>query len=366
MSAVAEQLKNSTHLLRALEGATNWRAFAAIVAAFLASLALSALGALTGVGIVIGFMTLVSLLVMLVGVSAAGFMLMDQAKGLPVRSFGEALMASLFSLHRLLGIFLLEILIFAGLEILIAILLFVCKIPAIGPILYAIVFPLSALILGVASVALFYVGFALLAPAVWEGNGIVAAVARLWTIVRKRLLMVIVNLLLLGLITGIAGLVVGGVVFSGSFSVGLMSARILNTGGGMMGGLGMESMMALMGEGAGYMKAAMFGEGVLMMLAGAVPALIALMGSCLIYLQASEGLDFSAAEAELNKKMEDAKRRAEEARQPAPQAAPMAPEAEQTLPPTPAPVAAAHTCPKCGAPAEADDLFCGACGNKLK
>jgi hypothetical protein len=96
----------------------------------------SGLAAITGI---IG--GLAAAVIFLTGLSATGILLMDQAKENEIRSIGSALFAGLVTLPSMVGLFLLFVLMVVAVEIVLAIILWVCKIPGIGPLLYAFVFP---------------------------------------------------------------------------------------------------------------------------------------------------------------------------------------------------------------------------------
>jgi hypothetical protein len=380
MSSIQAQLSKTGHLLQALDGATNWRAMGMYILSFVSFFLVIVLGSLTHSGFGAGLFGLIGFLLLLVGLNATGLILMDQARNLPKRSFMDALLGSVFTIHRLIGAVILEILAFVGVMIVVAMLLVVCKIPGLGPLLYTFVFPISAILVGLSLIAL-YIGFSLIAPAIWEGHGIIASMARLWTIMRQRLPMIILSLFLLALLTILVSVVTYSVVITGSMSVMSLSIPIIGyqVGGGLMGMMmNLSSMMNGYGfqEGSGYIIAGLLGGMVLYTVAASIPAMVGLSGICQIYLQGAEGLDFSQAEAEINNRMEEAKRKAQEAQakaQAKAQAAAKRIQAEHearssaTAPAAPTqPAAPELICPKCNAQIFADDVFCGECGTKLK
>ncbi len=386
MSAIARQLDNSAGLLRALEAATHWRAITLLLGTLVGFIILLSLGALTGSPALIGLLTLIGVIELVIGFSATGFLLMDQASEAPERSIMDALLAALFSLHRLLGIAILVTLAFLAVLLVVAVIMVICKLPLVGPLLYAIALPITSVAVGVAALALFYVGPTILLPSVWQGHGVLASMARLWTVVRQNLLMVVIHLLLLSLILFVVTGIVWGVAAIGSLSVLGVSVPILGyqAGGDIMGIFNnLMMMMSGYGDGGetGYVFAFLFGFGVLYAVAACIPGLVGLSGACHIYLRACEGLDFAAAEARLAQGMEEARRRAQEAQARAQEAAAKAREkmASANAPATGAPVeptagtaetasppAASTTCPNCRAAVEADDVFCGNCGARLK
>jgi hypothetical protein len=369
MSSIATHFNKAGNLLQALEAATNWRAMGMFIASLVAFNLLLALGAFTQSAFGVALMGLVGIIVLLVGLNATGQILMDQARGIAQRSFFEALLASLFTTHRLIGAAILEGIAFVGVLVLVAIVLAICKIPVLGPILYTFVFPLSALLLGLSFIIL-YIGFSLVAPAIWEGNGIIASLARLWTILRHRLPSIILSLILLALLTGLVSLVTFSIVMTGSMTVMSLSVPIIGSQiGGGLGSLFTNPAMLMsgfsFGEGGGYLLAGLIGGLCLYTVAASIPALVGIAGICQVYLQGVEGLDFDQAEAEISNRMEEAKRKAQEVQARAQAAA-------REMQTTTVPVSQANTdtsathCPNCNAETAPDDMFCGTCGAKLK
>lgn len=376
MSAIKQQFGKTGNLLRALEAVTNWRALTMLLGALLAFILLVAIGAATNSKYFISFMLLIGVLELIIGMSATGFMLMDQARGLSMRSHMEAVLAALFSIHRLVGAVLLILLTFLLVLLTVSLLLLPCKIPNIGPVLYTIVFPLSSVIIGVALIALFIVGPTILLPAIWEGHGVIPAMARLWTIARKNLLLVVLSLVLLSLLVGVVGAVLFGLVQAGLATTSAMAVSIIGyqASGGLMGLFtNLMAMMGGFGESAGgFMIANLIGVLMLNAIAASITTLIWLSGACHIYLQSAEDLDFQAAESRINQRMEEAKRRAQEAQARAQQAAQQVRDATSTetatgIPSMSKPVETSQlACPKCNAAVTSEDIFCGSCGHRLQ
>jgi len=127
---------------------------------------------------------------------------------------------------------------------------------------------------------------------------------------------------------------------------------------------------------SGYAQAQVFAGGLLFTLALVAPFLTLVNGSCLIYLQAIDGLNFEEAEETLRQRVEEAKRKAEEAKRRALEAAETAKaRRESQQPPAPSAPAAPEpadaaagprTCinAQCKTALGAEDLFCGECGTR--
>lgn len=314
MSSFSNQLSQSSNLLKALDAATNWRAIAMEALTFAAFMIIIALGIATGSGFVGMIMSLLAIVAMAIGFSATGYLLMDQVKGQPVRGFVDAILAAVFTIHRLIGVLILEVIIFVVVLLAIAVLILICKIPGLGPVLYTVIFPVSAVIAGCAFLALFYVGLSMLAPSVWDGNTVMGSIARLMTIVRQRLLPTVISLILLYVLVVFVGFITFGVALAGTLSIAGLSASILGYSATM--GTGMISSfqnMMLYGGGlevSGYGLAMLVGSSLLYFAAALIPSVVSIAGVNIIYLQVSAGLDFKAAEESLSKHMDDAKRRA--------------------------------------------------------
>jgi hypothetical protein len=245
-----------------------------------------------------------------------------------------------------------------------SVILFICKIPALGPFLYTFVYPLLVVVIGVSYFALVFVINPLAAPALWDGNNVMQAIAKLWQLGKNFLIPVVLNQLVLGLIV----FVVAGILFSmmaiGSMATMGLSASILGYGAsgdamGMLGNIG--GMIMGGGGGGGYGLALMFGSGILFAIVGAIPLLVLISGNCLIYLQYASDLDTAAIEEKMRGAMGDLKDKANAAREQLKQAQVPPPSAPAATPTEPA-----LACPNCHASITADDVFCGSCGHKLK
>jgi hypothetical protein len=375
--ASVSSITRASTILGALEAVRNIHAGILAALVFVTTAVLFALfGYLaTGAGGGVLVAALGGLLVFLTsvyGASAIGYMLMSDAKGAPSLSMIEAVLLSLRTTHRWLAVMLLALLVFVAFAVVLLLILVVCKIPFLGPVLYAVVFPVAVLATAAFLAAMYFVVMPLSFPAVWAGDTTMQAVAKLWAIVRQRLVQVVVLVLLLALLCFVIGGIISLLTFGGLAVVGALSAALLPTGSGI-GGL-MSGMM--MGAG-GHVVAGAIGVAIVFAIVTIVPFLILLRGYCLIYLEVIQGIDFSAAEAELKARMENVQRQAREAQERARekmQSAPTPP-APPPVPPSAAPAApaagigaapAAAKCPQCGAAVTADDAFCGGCGARLR
>lgn len=306
MSKLATQLSASRGLLNAVDVVTNKQAFLTLLSTLLATALIgSGLSWLSVKLLMSGHGTLSSLLglggglillfVLMLGASATGFLVNDQMRGREVRSVSAALAAALTTLPRLLAVAALLFLFAIALVIAVLIVLVVCKIPGLGPLLYTFVFPAVALTLGIFFYASAFV-CSLSGPALWEGNSALRILALLWSVVRNKLLVVLIQSILLGLLVGLISGLIGMALFFGIGMTSTLSSLVLSTG--RSNGLMMDLMR---GNANGYIVAAGIGGGLLTAIAMTVPVLVAIAGQCLIFANVSEDLsteDYEAALAE--------------------------------------------------------------------
>ena len=188
-------------------------------------------------------------------------------------------------------------------------LLFICKIPFLGPLLFVVVFPLSVVVAGVTIVGLFLC-MVLSLPAIWQGASITRALAQTFAIVRSRLLEAVLLLIFVGFLCFAVAAIIFGVLGFGLMPTLGMSMSIVG-----FGGFGMESMMAMSqggGGSAGHAIAGAIGGALLWAVAASLIGQVYLLGLSLVYLRVTEGLDLTASEAALRATFDDARRRTAE------------------------------------------------------
>ncbi len=230
------------------------------------------------------------------GVNATGLMLMDQARGLPVRDPQDAFADALRSAHRVL-LALLACVALAGLAALaLAGLLWATRWPVVGAPLLAVVLPVAVLALGGIAFALVVLVGPLAGPAVWAGRSSTGVLAFLRERLRHGLpetaLLMAAVYLLAALATAAVSFVVvsGGRLMAGLAILGagveLPAGQLL---AGVMGlgprGLG-ASGVPLQGGALGL--AALVGGGVVFAIALVLPTLVWLRGCCAVYLAVTE------------------------------------------------------------------------------
>lgn len=376
--SIQQQLSQSASLLSAVDAVRNWRAAALML------LSLILAGLIFGVGGVVSIQVHVALgavffllgfAVAFYGANAVGIMLMDEARGGTSRPILAAALTSLATGHRLILVMLLVGLTYIIGVLVMALLLFICKVPGLGPLLFAFVFPLCVVVSGVAVFALYAVITPLAAPAIWSGATTMQGLSRLAAIARQRIVVVILSMMVLLFIVVIVGGILGGIILTGTLVSGGLSAAIINVGSmnpasimGMFGTSGFGG-----GSDHGYIAAGAFGGGIVWAIAFTLPALVYFRGCCQVYLANIQGVNVEDMEQQLRGTFDAAKRKAEEIKargeaMAARQAQPFEPlAASSPVTPVTPPVAQAapQRCPVCSTPYVAGDVFCGGCGHKL-
>lgn len=391
-------------LFQAVGGLRNYRAAAAMLVCLLVALVLMQLVG-SGVGVAGSILIgLVATLAVFVGIHASGILLMDQARGLSGRSIVDAIVYGLLCVPKTIVLVVVLVLAAIAVNLLMALLFFVSKAPGVGPLLFAVAYPVAVLLSGLTFTAL-AMGLALSLAAVWEGATISGAILRTVSILQHRLVETVVLLFVVMVLTGVIASFVFGVLATGFWPATGMAVSMLDVPLNSFEGL--ASIFA--GSGGrgygGYAKAGLFGAGVLWALALTLAMQVGLLGLNLAYLRVGEGLDPSATEGALHAKLADARRKAAEMGQKAKEATERARvQAEQAMEQrraaaeaakvaagagavAPAASAVATTggplartdadaaargpgtlaaCPACQAPVAADDVFCGSCGHRLK
>jgi hypothetical protein len=360
-------------MFQCIAGLKNLRAAGAMMTCFVAGILLAGLLGLAGGQPSFGRAGIGAVLFALcffTGIHSAGVLLMDQARGVPLRSVTEALVYALVCVPRTIILIIGLALAAVAVYVLLAVLFFLCKIPGLGYLLFAVVFPVAVIAAGLTGTALL-LGFQMALASIWEGASITRALAQTVAILRSRLVETVVLLAIVVVLAGIVSALVFSVLLFGFWPAVGMAATIVGVGN--FGDL--TSMLPGLMSGGGYALAGAIGGGVLWALALTLTFQVGLLGVNLVYLRVSEGLDASATQAAMLSHLEDARRRAvevghkakeaaERARAQAEQAAAKR-RAAQVQAPVPAAPIVATNCPKCGTAITQDDVFCASCGHKL-
>ena len=317
--SIQQQLSQSASLLSAIDAVRNWRAAALMLASLLVSVLVVALAGVVSVKLHVLFGLIFFLLAFTIffyGANATGIMLMDEAQGSESRPIFAAVLTSLSIGHRLIFAMLLLVLIYIIGALVIALLLFICKIPGFGPLLFAFVFPLCVVISGVAIFAGYAVIGPLAGPAIWSGATTLQALSRLAAIARQRIVIVILSVLVLLLICVFVAGIIFSIIFTGTLITGGMSAGIIGVSGlnlaSVMDMLGMSGAGFGSGGDSGHLAAGAFGWGIVMAIAFTLPFLVYLRGCCQLYLANIQGVDVDEMEQQFRGTFDAAKRGAAE------------------------------------------------------
>ncbi len=237
-----------------------------------------------------------SLTTLFYGSNATGLLLFDQARGQRPRAVADALVAALTSAHRLLLVLVCVAGAAAAVLAVLAVALWLTRLPWVGPALFGLLLPAGVVAVGVAILSGAVVLAPLAAPAVWSGLGVAATLGLLARHVRQRLLFVA---LLMSAVSGLAALVGALITFAVMTGGRVVSALAVLVVGielppqTLTAGLFGHGLRSLGAAGApaaqsAYGQAALAGGGVVFMLALALPALVYLRGTCAVYLALEE------------------------------------------------------------------------------
>ena len=363
-------------LFQAIGGLRNVRAAVAMLSCLLVAALIAGLLATTGLGEwARNLAALVFFVGYLAGFNAAGILLLDQARGVHSRGLVDALIYALICVPKLILLVLLMVVVSALIFLALAVLLFVCKMPGLGPVLFVAVFPLCVVVAG-AAICWLLLGGNLAWVALLDGATVIRAIAQSIAIARTRLMESALLQAVVALLSIVVGMVIFVVLGIGFLPTAAMSLSIVgNVGGGNIG-----SVLTDFGSAGAYAIAGAVGTGVLWAVAATLVTLVAILGIELVYLRVTEGLDSTAAEQALTDHMNTARRRAaelgekaraagERAREQAGRATPVAAFAAvaQVHEPSQAPpsVRLASVCPQCRKPITDQDVFCGECGFRM-
>ncbi|HEY2928642.1 hypothetical protein [Piscinibacter sp.] len=237
-----------------------------------------------------------ALFVAFYGGNAAGILVMDEARGGPVRAVGDAVRASLATAHRLLLTFAIVLAAYALAAAALWALLWLCRStvsgPLVGPLLFGLLVPVGVVGVGVALLALLAVVVPLAAPGVWAGAPVLANVRLLAALVRQRLLRVALLMAAVSLLTAGVAALVTFVVMSGGRVIAQLGVSVVGVevpAQQLMAGLFGYGLRSLGATGAplgssAHAAAALVGGGVVFALALVLPGVVYLRGICSVYL----------------------------------------------------------------------------------
>ncbi|CAN5881241.1 hypothetical protein BH11PSE8_BH11PSE8_22780 [soil metagenome] len=241
-----------------------------------------------------------ALFVAFYGGNAAGILVMDDARGRLVREIGDALRVSLFTAHRLLLVLAMLLFGYALAAGALLGLLWLCRTSVsgtvLGPLLFGLIEPIGVILVGLAMLSLVAVVVPLAAPGVWSGAGVLALVASLAGLVRRKLLTVALLMAAVSALTAGMGALVTFVVMAGGRVMAQAGVTVVGVdvpAQQLMGGLFGYGLRTLGAAGAplgttAHASAALVGGGVVFALALVLPGLVYLRGTCAVYLAMTE------------------------------------------------------------------------------
>lgn len=237
-----------------------------------------------------------ALFVAFYGGNAAGQLVMDDARGGPIREIPAAIRAALFSAHRLLLVMVAVVIAYAAVGAVLVGLLWLSRTAVsgavLGPLLFGLMVPVGVVTVGIAGVALVAVILPLAAPAVWSGAGVAETLRTLAGLIRHRLLTVALLVAAVSLLTAGMGAIVTSAVMVGGRVIAELGVSVVGVEvppQRLMAGLFGYGLRSLGAAGAppgstGHAAAALVGGGVVFALALVLPGLIYLRGTCSAYL----------------------------------------------------------------------------------
>ncbi len=286
-------------ILASVDAVRNLRALYVLLATFAASgllMAMARSALARDAGWLAAVETGAALFIAFYGANAAGILLMDQARGRPVREVPEALRAAAASAHRVLAVLLGTAAAVAVLGGVLVALLWVSRTdvagPVLGPAIFGAVVPLGAVAAGLLLLSLAAVVVPLAAPGVWAGRRAWPLLRQLAQWARHRLLTVALLMGAVSLLSAGVGALATFVLAAGGRVVAQLAVAVVGvdvplqqlTAG--LFGYGVRSLGAVPApaESAGHVAAALVGGGVVFPLALVLPGLVYLRGACTVYL----------------------------------------------------------------------------------
>ena len=294
-----DPLSALSQVLRSVEAVRNGRALYVLLATFAVAgllLAMAEASLARGSSAWGGLQAGAALFIAFYGGNAAGILVMDDARGGPVREVPQAVRTALASAHRLL---LAWAVVAAGCAVVAALLLGLLWLSQaavsgawLGPVLFGVALPVGVVVVGGTVLALVGVIVPLAAPAVWAGAGVRELLATLLRTVRERLLTVLLLMAAVSLLSAGVGAVCSMVVMVGGRIVAELGVRVVGIEvpakqrrAGLFG-YGLRSLAAAGAPAAttGHAGAALVGGGVVFAVALLLPGLVYLRGTCAVYL----------------------------------------------------------------------------------
>lgn len=319
--------------------------------------------------VLLGLLSLLALAAFLVSVNAAGVALTTHAHGRDPLPVIQYLLAGLFSIPRFIGAMILLSLAYVALMIAGALILFICKLPGLGPLLLVVAVPLLVYVFGATIISL-YLASAVILPALWAGEGVLTSIRAVYTIVRRYPIQALTKVILGTLAASLFASLLGGLVAIGSLVVAGLGAGVLGVGdftaiGSIFFGGRSSGSSTLMGAVAGF--------AVTYAIAGTFVMALFMKVGVLTWAEFSEKISLEDLRQDTEAKWQETREKAKNAAQAAKNTtssmaqtatAKVTGPAEQGE--APAVSSQTQACPQCSATVTAEDMFCGSCGHRLR
>jgi ribosomal protein L40E len=328
--------------------------------------------ALSGITFFIG--VLIATIIGLIGYTAAGKMLMEYARNKSSIPITDAILFSLFSFYRFIISGIILFVIPFVVAIIALIYFFIAKIPDLGKLLDFIGLPVFTIIFSLIFLAIALVGF-MIAPMVFEGNGIKEIFVKSFKIYKKHATLLFGYFIFIYIVLFIVAAVF---VILSICSLGLTSAILMITKptylySNMYGGFG-NMMMGALGGGllsylAMYGKFIGFGVSIVFMLIISLMEVYMMLGQSYIYLDITKDMDFTDADAQFNDVALKVKNNIDKYKEKASSMSNKMPVQDNTVNSNfePKDNASENTkfCTKCGAKNKPGSNFCENCGSQI-
>lgn len=285
----AQPFRDSGRLLESLVGLFNGRAWLLLILTFLPAIALWKLAASVPLSVTSMLVFTLSVVIAICGCNAAGIVMSDEVKGLPLRSWRHLWRYSLVTSHQLAMVLLTVVLLCLLLVLALSLLLLSSRLPVLGAFLYMIVVPAATVI---ASGVLFVfppIVVCLIAPAIWRGFDANACLAQVWSFLRWRLPVSAAWVLVLAAITLMVFFIALGLLTMGSWLISGISASLLSTDHAWPAGFPWSA-QAIRAAGATLLNTENPSLFVITAISFACPVLVALRGVCIVYEHVEAGL----------------------------------------------------------------------------
>lgn len=354
---------NPYSIFRIPEALTCWQAFVVLATSgLIASLLFVLGGMLLEISVVFLFLLgLLGMIVLMAGFNGAGICLTDLVNKNPFRGVLGYLIAGLISLPKLIGAGILLFLLYIVAILAVALILFICKLPGIGPLLLVVGIPLSILIVAITIIGSYMAG-SIVAPAIWDGEKVLNSIAIAWEITKRY------PFAALGKIFGglalcvIFGFIVFGLTFLASSMVAALAIPIIGSS------IHFDIALMMRGHfgGEGHISGALIGFGLTFAVVSAFILLLPLMVGILTWRDFSQKIDLESIRQKTSAALIVAQTKVDEMKVKAiTQSAPLAATHTETSPGQLGNTSASVNCPQCKGIVQAGDRFCEHCGHKL-